>query len=286
MAKDDTSGSSQKPVNTLHPAYSVTNVQTKIRTLDGTKVTYSSWIKLFKLHATAYKVSSHIDGTKAPESTANDYAEWKEIDALVLQWIWIYSTISDDILVRVLATNSTARDAWVKLEKIYLSNKKSRAAALETKFCNLTLAACSSLDDYCEKLKHLANQLEDVDHPVIDSHLVLQLIRGLPPEYDSTTSIINQTADVTWDLATSMLKEELIRQEARQNHSSTVLITSATPQPHSQTPAPNTSPTNNQTPNYYSQRGRGRGQGRTNRGGRGRGGCRDSSQQSTAYQNQ
>nr|XP_043619943.1 uncharacterized protein LOC122591762 [Erigeron canadensis] len=130
------SSSSNKPTS-LHPAYSVTNIQTKIRTLDGTK--------------------------------------------------WIYSTISDDFLVRVLEADTTARAAWVKLEKKHFSNKKARAAALETKVCNLTLAACSSLEDYFQRLKDLANQLEDVDHSVTDDQLVLQLVRGLPSEYDTTT---------------------------------------------------------------------------------------------------
>ncbi|XP_022030602.1 uncharacterized protein LOC110931519 [Helianthus annuus] len=171
--------SSDKPTP-LHPAYSVTNIQTKIRTLDGSKVTYSSWVKLFRLHIVAYKVSDHIDGADPPADTSPDYAQWKELDALVLQWI--YSTVSDDLLNRILDTNATNKTVWKKLEKIFLSNKKVRAAALETKFCNLTLTACTSVEDYCQRLSNLANQLSDVDQPVSDSRLVLQLVRGLPAE--------------------------------------------------------------------------------------------------------
>uniref|UniRef100_A0A251RPW0 Uncharacterized protein n=1 Tax=Helianthus annuus TaxID=4232 RepID=A0A251RPW0_HELAN len=73
---------------------------------------------------------------------------------------------------------TTARQAWVKLEKIYLSNKKARAAALETRFCNMTLSACASLDDYCQQLQSLATQLANVDHQVSDSRLVLQCRLG------------------------------------------------------------------------------------------------------------
>ncbi|XP_022041407.1 uncharacterized protein LOC110943986 [Helianthus annuus] len=132
----------------LHPAYSVTNIQSKIRTLDGKKVTYSAWIKLFCLHATAYQVLNHIDETPPPEPKSPDYPAWEELDALVLQWI--YATLSDDLLLSVLENESTARTAWVKLEKKYLSNKKARAGAIEIKFFNLTLPACKSLDDYCQ----------------------------------------------------------------------------------------------------------------------------------------
>lgn len=67
MEKDKgVAGSSEVKATVLHPAYTVTNIQTKIRTLDGTKVTYSSWTKLFRLHAKAYKVLNRIDGTPAP----------------------------------------------------------------------------------------------------------------------------------------------------------------------------------------------------------------------------
>ncbi|XP_021992217.1 uncharacterized protein LOC110889035 [Helianthus annuus] len=172
---------SDKPTKTLHPAYSVTNVQSKICTLDGVKVTYTSWVKLFRLHAVAYQVFDQIDGTEPPPKTAAEYQSWKELDALVLQWI--YSTMSDDLLPRVLESGPTARHAWVKLEKIYLSNKKARAGRW--------------------KPRKLANQLEDVDHPVTEERLVLQLVRGLPGEYDTTASLINAN-NADWDLARNM----------------------------------------------------------------------------------
>ncbi|XP_076899809.1 uncharacterized protein LOC143553789 [Bidens hawaiensis] len=210
MTKDVIEQPSKTP--SLHPAYSVTNIQTKIRTLDGTNVTYSAWVKLFHLHAVAYKVSDHIDGSAAPASSSTDHDAWKEIDALVLQWI--YSTISDDLLKRVLDSNATAHAAWTKLEKIFLGNKKARAASLETKFCNLTLSACSSIEDYCQRLTDLANQLADVDVPVTESRLVLQLVRGLPAEYNTTASLINQNG-VDWDQAVTMLNDEVLRMEAQ-----------------------------------------------------------------------
>ncbi|XP_076945489.1 uncharacterized protein LOC143616576 [Bidens hawaiensis] len=190
--KDDTtSGSSTDPKkHPLHPAYSVTSIQTKIRTLDGTTVTYTSWVKLFHLHAVAYKVLNHIDRSPAPADTADEFVQWKEIDALVMQWI--FSTVSDKYLKRILDTEATARATWLKLEKIFLYNKKARAASLETRFCNLTLGSCSSVEDYCQQLSDLANQLADVDQPISDSRLVLQLVCRLPEEFNTTATLINQ----------------------------------------------------------------------------------------------
>ncbi|XP_022029982.1 uncharacterized protein LOC110930895 [Helianthus annuus] len=239
---DDSESSSTKPVNpALHPAYSVSNIQSKIRTLDGTKVTYTSWVKLFKFHAIAYKVLNHIDGSTKPKSTGPDFETWKAIDALVSQWI--FRTVSDDLLGQVLDIDATARDTWVRLEKHFLSNKQARAGALETKFVNLTLAACSSMDDYCQQLKDLANQLADVDQPITESRLVLQLVRGLSQEFDTTAQLIHfQKAD--WDLARTMLNDEVIRQEARKQRNTSVLVAPATAAPNNSTAATQ----NNQQP--------------------------------------
>ncbi|KAD7477149.1 hypothetical protein E3N88_00285 [Mikania micrantha] len=123
MAKDDIPDPSASKPNPLHPAYSVSNIQTKIRVLDGSKVTYSSWVTLFRLHLLAYKVLDHITGAPPPIATSPDLPCWQELDALVLQWI--YSTVSDELLNRILAPNTIAYTAWSKLEKIFLSNKKA-----------------------------------------------------------------------------------------------------------------------------------------------------------------
>ncbi|XP_022030869.1 uncharacterized protein LOC110931801 [Helianthus annuus] len=107
---DKSSTSTNPTPNSLHPVYTVTNIQHKVRMLDGTKVSYPSWVKLFMLHATGYEVVHHIDGTPAPGKDAADYPAWKKIDAVVLQWI--YGTLSDELLVRVLEDTSTAYEAW------------------------------------------------------------------------------------------------------------------------------------------------------------------------------
>ncbi|XP_021995626.1 uncharacterized protein LOC110892786 [Helianthus annuus] len=178
---------------------------------------------------------------------------------------------------------TVARAAWIKLEKIFLSNKKARAGALETKFCNLTLTACSSVDDYCQQLSDLASQLADVDQTVSESRLVLQLVPGFPAEYNTTASVINQQG-VDWDQAIAMLNDEVIRMEAQKGSHNTVLAAAAAPPP-SRAASANS---NHQSEGSYSSTNRRGSRGRSdasNRRGRGRG---RSQQQSpwTAYQGQ
>ncbi|KAI3691923.1 hypothetical protein L6452_31726 [Arctium lappa] len=217
-----------KAATAIHPVYTVINIQNKVHILNGTKVTYSSWVKLFRLHAQGYKVLDHIDGTPSPNQADASYESWCEIDAIVLQWI--YDTLSDDLLVRVLDTDTNARDVWIYIRDIFLNNKGSRAAALEHEFTNLTLSTCTSMDEYCQKLKDIADQLTDVDNPISEQRLVLQLVRGLPPEYDTVASFINQSSP-TWDTERSMLQLEQHRQSARLNQNQAAMVTLQPPQP-------------------------------------------------------
>lgn len=50
-----------------------------------------------------------------------------------------------------------------------------------------------SLDEYCQRLKDLADRLNDVGGTVDDQRLVLQLVRGLPPEFDTVGAYIKPT---------------------------------------------------------------------------------------------
>ncbi|XP_076904997.1 uncharacterized protein LOC143560609 [Bidens hawaiensis] len=259
----DSSTSNNKNTQPLHPAYTVTNINNKIRTLDGKKVTYSSWVKLFKLHARAYKVLNRIDGSETPPETDSTYSAWSELDALILQWI--FSTLSDDLLPRVLDTDLTARSAWLKTQEFFINNIHARAVTLETKFTNTALSSCSSFDDYCQTLKDIAEQLRDLDQPVSESRLVIQMVRGLPIEYDTIAAIINQSKP-TWDVARGMIEYEQNRKSARSNNNhDTVLLHSGAP--------PSTDSVRSPYPNgyrgkHYDPAKAARGRGQAARGGR------------------
>ncbi|KAL9242081.1 hypothetical protein vseg_016117 [Gypsophila vaccaria] len=209
----------------IHPMYTVTNITRKVRVLDGTKVSYASWVSLFTLHARGYKVLDDINGTPPPAKTDPTYAAWLEIDAHVLQWI--YGTLSDEYLPRVLDTenDSTAQQAWDRVKGIFLNNKGARVATLETEFINLTLANMPSFDAYCQRLRELTSQLKDVGAPVSDQRLVLQFVRGLPKEYDTVAAYINQTLS-TFETARSMVELEHHR-TARRTEPQTALVAPA-----------------------------------------------------------
>lgn len=155
---------------------------------------------------------------------------WAEIDAIVLQWI--YGTIFDDLLPGVLEPDSTAYETWSKVQNIFLNNKGSRIAELEHEFNNLTLQAMSSLKAYCQRLNYLASQLNDVDFPVNENHLVLQLVCGLPYEFDTVGAYLNQTLP-SWDTTCFMLQFENQHQRTRDSHSPAEIVATIDHEPPS-----------------------------------------------------
>ncbi|XP_076889994.1 uncharacterized protein LOC143540929 [Bidens hawaiensis] len=114
---------------------------------------------------------------------------------------------SDEILGRILQDESTAHQAWNRLQDIYLNNKGHRATALETEFSNLRLQNFPSIEAYCQRIRDVGNQLADVGIPMSDERMVIHLVNGLLIEYDATGSYINQ-AMPTWERAFSMLDSE------------------------------------------------------------------------------
>ncbi|XP_074306462.1 uncharacterized protein LOC141641710 [Silene latifolia] len=222
MTQGESVSSSSKPP--LHPVFTVTNIQNKVRVLDSTKVTYASWVRLFKLHARGHDVLSHIDGTRAPSETDETYAAWLKIDAHVLQWI--YGTMSEELLPRVLEDESTARAAWLRVENIFNNNKGARAAALEAEFNALRLEGMPSLEAYCQRLRELDGMLKDVDVAVSNRRLVIQLVRDLTNEYDTVASFINQTMP-NFETARSMLELELHRKSGRDEPATTLAAPAA-----------------------------------------------------------
>lgn len=55
-----------------------------------------------------------------------------QIDALFLQWI--YSTFSDELMVRILESDNIAQDTRNKIKTNFLNNKGSRITTVTSEF--------------------------------------------------------------------------------------------------------------------------------------------------------
>ena len=134
--------------NVLHPAQTVNNIKSHVPLiLDLKKVRYEIWAELFRVVARAYLVMDHLDESLPDLDVPTE--KWIQIDAIVLSWI--YSTISEDLLLTIIKPGSTACDAWLRVKDADLKNQS------------------------------MAAKLAKIDKEVSDQRLVLQLIKGLTP---------------------------------------------------------------------------------------------------------
>nr|KAJ0213521.1 hypothetical protein LSAT_V11C400213370 [Lactuca sativa] len=62
----------------------------------------------------------------------------------------------------------------------------------KNEFCN-TKKGASSIHDYCHNLKHLVDALQDVDSDISEVEFVMQILRGLPPSYQSIINVVMNT---------------------------------------------------------------------------------------------
>ncbi|XP_026385005.1 uncharacterized protein LOC113280614 [Papaver somniferum] len=201
--------SDKKP---LHPAFAVSNIKVLIPiTLDIKQDEYSSWVFLFQLHLQAHNLLFLIDDSAPPPDL--DAATILQLDALCRQWM--FSTMAKDLMLTVLKTGKTAKELWNHLKNLFQDNKGSCAANLESKFVNLRFVDCNNVDDYCDKLQALSNRLSDLDFPMDEKRLVIQLVNGLPEEYNIVASFIQQSMP-SFDTARSQLRTEEIRREQNQ----------------------------------------------------------------------
>ncbi|KAJ9554207.1 hypothetical protein OSB04_018252 [Centaurea solstitialis] len=269
--------------NKFHPALAVSNVRTFIPIqLEMKNGLYTSWAELFKIHCRAYQVLDHIlpptntAAAPANKAAAADKELWSRLDAIVLQWI--YGTISNELLQTILVKDATASQAWMKLESIFQDNKNARAVYLEKQFTSVHLDDFPSMTDYCQQVKMLADQLANVDAPVSNNRLVLQLISGLNENYDTIASMIQQSDPLPdfFDARSRLILDETRKAKQTQVESSaanTGLVHTADPPLHSHSSASGQpSRLSNSSSNRASGQNRtgafrGRGRHRGNRGG-------------------
>ncbi|XP_071704542.1 uncharacterized protein [Rutidosis leptorrhynchoides] len=139
---------------TYDKVYTVTSISHLIPIkLDLSKLNYPHWSKLFSVHYEGFEVGKFITTAPTPEELAS--ATWRKSDAVVQTWI--YSTISESLLERLLNSNSTsAFQAWSFLQKIFQDNKRSKTLELTAELCNVTIGDQTVEESFIQstKLQH------------------------------------------------------------------------------------------------------------------------------------
>ncbi|KAJ9540484.1 hypothetical protein OSB04_026990 [Centaurea solstitialis] len=279
MAGDDRT----TPKSTFHPAFGVNNIKNSIPlTLNQTDDRYASWVELFHIHLCAYDVLDHID-PKTPTPTDIDKATWNRLDAIVKQWI--LATISPDLLQTIMKPGASAQELWNRLAEIFQDNRATRAVYLEEQLNSTRMDAFSNAAEYCNRIKSLSDQLANVGQPVSDQKMVLTLVAGLPKEYDTLATFIQQSDPLpSFIKARSQLALEETRRSKQDSHTPQALVTQRSDSPvaisETQAATRDQSFSGNRGGGRGGYRGRGRGRGGH---GRGRGGRYPQSQQQYSW---
>ncbi|XP_071738808.1 uncharacterized protein [Rutidosis leptorrhynchoides] len=124
-------------VNTYDKIYTVTSISHLIPVkLDLSKLNYARWKRLFTTHCKGFDVSKFILGTSTPEEQATE--AWIKADVVVTTWI--YNTISEPLLERVLNSEpANSHAAWIFLEKNFQDNKLSKTMELNAELRGLSI---------------------------------------------------------------------------------------------------------------------------------------------------
>lgn len=165
-------------------SYGVVNVKSHIPiSLEFSASNYSRWSQYFKTLCGKFGLLHHIDGTVARPGDA----AWVRADYVVLSWL--HNSISDEVLDVAMEPDQCAHDLWTLVDNNFNSNKEPCAIYLSSQFHSL-MQGDSPVSTYCQKMKKLVDALRDIGHPVSESQLVLNLLRGLAPRLSHQADIL------------------------------------------------------------------------------------------------
>jgi hypothetical protein len=112
------------------------------------------------------------------------------MDCVVVSWI--FNTISTDLLDVIHERDGiTTRAAWLEIEQQFLNNRESRAMLLDAEFRTISQGALS-IDDYCHKMKNMANALADLGEPISDRTLVLNILCVLNERFQFMAQLVTR----------------------------------------------------------------------------------------------
>ncbi|XP_020166046.3 uncharacterized protein [Aegilops tauschii subsp. strangulata] len=162
--------SSPAPLS-IHNVDILTHVPAK---LDFDADNYAEWRDGMLSALAEFGASDHVE--EQGHSLHEGDEEWMRADVTIV--LWIYTTISDELLDEVMAAHSTAFEVWAQLrgffenEHVFDPAEELRTAA----------QGAMSINAYGWRLKALARAVADAGgEPVSDTALVLQLLRGVTP---------------------------------------------------------------------------------------------------------
>jgi hypothetical protein len=129
-----------------------------------------------------FDATDHVDEHRRPGHREEDEEEWRRVDVTIV--LRIYTTMSDELLDEVMTAHGTAREVWAQLRDFF--DYEDEHVALDAgEELRYGAQGDLSIEDYCWRLKALAEALAERGEPVEDRVLTLLMLRGLSPRFQA-----------------------------------------------------------------------------------------------------
>lgn len=181
--------------------------------LDFDDSNYSQWRSLFDSVLGKFGIEDHV---KSPPPMAQRTVEWRQVDHCVVNWL--YTTVTKPIFDIIHKPRTSAFLLWNDIEALFRDNELHRAVYLEAEFRSVQQGDMS-INDYCTKLKCLADNLRDVGHPVSEPSQVLNLLRSLNPRYRHVKPVMKSRTPLHTFMSA---RSYLLLEEASDDHDATM----------------------------------------------------------------
>jgi hypothetical protein len=202
--------------------------------LDSSFTNYACWHDLMEQALQCYALIKHVMN----DTPSND-SGWIQMDSIILNWT--SNSISTDLHQVVWERSCTACHIWLVIENQFLTNHEQHTLHLDAAFCTFVQGDLS-VNEYCHKVKAMADSLADLSAPVEDRILVLNILRGLNQLFEHVGSIIRYYSPFLNFLKVQddLLLEEIHMDSIGPSAAPTTLytnVTSPTAKPPSSTPS-------------------------------------------------
>nr|XP_020156784.2 uncharacterized protein LOC109742123 [Aegilops tauschii subsp. strangulata] len=131
--------------------------------------------------------------------------EWSAIEATIIRWF--YQTVLKDIFHTVIVEDDNACNVWAKINMLFTVNKLQRLIFLRQEFFSCHQDN-STIDEYCMRLKMLANELRDIGAKVSDDLMPSSLTTGLNEDFGNVASDLTLLSQPTFQRVVAYHKLE------------------------------------------------------------------------------
>lgn len=140
-------------------------------------------------------------GVMVRTSPNPEYSRWMSTDQLLMGWL--YSSMTSEIVMRVMGCNSSS-ELWRAINENYGILNRSRVTFLTSEL-QRTRKGSMSMDHYLSTIKQLADNLEIAGKKIEHTDLVTQVLAGLDEEYTPIVMQVNSKDQISWQELSSIL---------------------------------------------------------------------------------